>query len=542
MGSLPVSIFPSTVPAMKKLSEMYKLYREVPMFAALYSSLLELLKMDLLPEELVASIVHEYDQRVMYHVKASQDQYNLTGKLVMYRILQDHYWFVLSNVSIYQQLPPGSETNHNKRKKATKLGKRVGKFDKLKLWAHDPISDSTLTQVVKEDHSSPYVVEVEKVKKIKKVKIKLEKKKATPMGYNPLIHTSLLGKRSKDMQEEDFSRPMPYNEKLRRARNVPESVMAIANSQVGKVDVLKGKFRKKVTEYPYRCVESEERKVVDMRVVSGRNIVRRDYIVLMRSQDKFLSEMTMGAGGTLALMAHNIHVAEEVMEGEERVVVRDSYGTRRKNKIEHATFDTVKNYAVVREEPKKRVDTDSDSSEDTTSDEEFSTAQFPERKPVGRPSNDPERRCRPKSRQANIDSREHLLLRVEDRNVEVEIDMGTNKFSEDKVINELKITNEVDDDFGFLDDLVREKGGEELVNEQLAIDKMLDLALLDGNNNLDDEMAVDQLGIDENILRQEALLNQNEDGLQGGVLDMFNENIFSSTLLTELNQTLDTDM
>ena len=260
-------------------------------------------------------------------------------------------------------------------------------------------------------------------------------------------------------------------------------------------------------------------------------------MVLMRSQDKFLSEMTFGAGGTLALMAHNVHVAEEVMVGEERVVVRESYGTRRKNKIEHATFDTVRDYAVVREELKKRVDTDSDSSEDTTSNEEFSVALFPVKKTVGRPRNDSERRCRPKSRQANLDSSEHLLLRVEDKNVEVQNDNGINEFSKDIVGNELKSTNEVEDDLGFLDDLVREK---ELVDEQLAIDKMLDLALLDGNNNLDEEMAVDQLGIDENVLREEALLNQN--GLQGGVLDMFNENMFSSTLFSELNQTPDTDL
>ena len=77
----------------------------------------------------------------------------------------------------------------------------------------------------------------------KKKKLKLTKKKAVPVGYNPLIHTSLLGKRDKDMQRQDYSRPMPYNEKLRRARGSLEDAMAIADSQVGKVDVLKGRFR-----------------------------------------------------------------------------------------------------------------------------------------------------------------------------------------------------------------------------------------------------------------------------------------------------------
>ena len=38
---------------------------------------------------------------------------------------------------------------------------------------------------------------------------------------------------------------------------------------------------------------------------------------------------------------------------EGRELVRESYGTRRKSKIEPATFDTVNNYAVVKEEAKK---------------------------------------------------------------------------------------------------------------------------------------------------------------------------------------------
>ena len=31
----------------------------------------------------------------------------------------------------------------------------------------------------------------------------------------------------------------------------------------------------------------------------------------MKSQDKFIAEMTVDAGGSLALMGHNIHVAED---------------------------------------------------------------------------------------------------------------------------------------------------------------------------------------------------------------------------------------
>eukprot|EP00091_Calanus_sinicus_P006812 TRINITY_DN17576_c0_g1_i1.p1 TRINITY_DN17576_c0_g1~~TRINITY_DN17576_c0_g1_i1.p1 ORF type:complete len:124 (-),score=50.09 TRINITY_DN17576_c0_g1_i1:67-438(-) len=105
------------------------------------------------------------------------------------------------------------------------------------------------------------------------------------------------------------------------------------------------------------------------------------------------------------------------------------------------------------------------------------------------------------------------------------------------VINEVKVTQEVDE-YGFLDDLVKDKlerNPEQ--DEQLAINKMLDLALLDGNNNNRDieEMTVDQFGFDDNVL--------NEDFSQGGFLDFFNthQDIFPTTSLSELNQTLDTD-
>lgn len=48
--------------------------------------MLELGQQGLLPVELMTRIVHMYDKKVTANVrKASQDQYNLTGKLVMYR-------------------------------------------------------------------------------------------------------------------------------------------------------------------------------------------------------------------------------------------------------------------------------------------------------------------------------------------------------------------------------------------------------------------------------------------------------------------------
>ena len=39
VGSLPFSVFPGTVPSMKKQSAMFKLYRELPIYEDLYSSM-----------------------------------------------------------------------------------------------------------------------------------------------------------------------------------------------------------------------------------------------------------------------------------------------------------------------------------------------------------------------------------------------------------------------------------------------------------------------------------------------------------------------
>jgi len=316
------------------------------------------------------------------------------------------------------------------------MGRRVGKFDKIKIWALDPIPDSSFTEIRTEGVPNPYIIELEKVQKVKVKKPKPEKKKATPEGYNPLIYTSLLGKKDEDLQNQEYLRPMPYNEKLRRARNNPDEVMLIAKSQVGTVDLLKGKFRKKMREYPYRCVEPASRRVVDRRVVSGRSIVKRQYMVQMRSQDRFLSEMTVSAGGSLALVAHNIHVADGVALGDDMDVVRESYGTRRKNKIEHSTFDTLKNYKVVEEPLKKKIETESDSSEEETSDEEDMIPQLPVRNMLVRP----ESRCRPKSRQTHENNEREVFDTNQGRSSE-----------EEKIADVNESVKDVDE---FLDGLV----------------------------------------------------------------------------------------
>ena len=126
---------------------------------------------------------------------------------------------------------------------------------------------------------------------------------------------------------------------------------------------------------------------------------------------------------------------------------------------------------------------------------------------------------------------------VDDTSVQLGPDVRDDDVKKE-VSNEVKVTQVVEDEFGFLDDLGEDKlKGDPEQDEQVAIDKMLDLALLDDNNNIDiEDMAVDQFGFDENVLREGCL--------QGAVLDLFNtqHDLFPTTSFSEMNQTLDTDI
>lgn len=91
-------------------------------------------------------------------------------------------------------------------------------------------------------------------------------------------------------------------------------------------------------------------------------MAERTYKTVMRNQDRFLAEMAANAGGCLALVAHNIHVVEPEA-GRQTILQRDNYSTRRKNRIEHASFNVRKDFKVVKK-PKKKFNSIS-SEEDT---------------------------------------------------------------------------------------------------------------------------------------------------------------------------------
>ena len=72
---------------MKRLSEAYKLYREVTLFKALYDSLEVLCESEEVPLHLMPLIVQKYDEVVFQIIKQSKEQVSFTGDLELYRYL-----------------------------------------------------------------------------------------------------------------------------------------------------------------------------------------------------------------------------------------------------------------------------------------------------------------------------------------------------------------------------------------------------------------------------------------------------------------------
>ena len=121
---------------------------------------------------------------------------------------------------------------------------------KLKVLCHKPVLGANL---VVTNSDNPYVIEVEQVDQKKKTKLKLktikelerEKEKKKIGVFDPKAHiTGVLGDKSSQRSSKDkaFLRPMPYNEKLRLGGK--ENSLAIAETQVSTLEVLRGRYRK----------------------------------------------------------------------------------------------------------------------------------------------------------------------------------------------------------------------------------------------------------------------------------------------------------
>merc|ERR1719209_1437646 len=285
-------------------------------------------------------VVHTFDRVMMERFQSSSTEFSFKGKLQTYKILQEHSWFVLSNAVI-------TRGTCQKFRKSNE----VARCKKLLVRCYNPFAEAAY-EPSEVRTNCPYTLEVvEKEKKRKKKAApstgagrgRPKKKQAKREGeFDPTMFATVIVNKDKVVKEDlkaDWRRPLPYNEKLRRAKTEEER-QALAVAQVGVKEALKGRFRKNVVEYPHRCVEAPRpRPIIDLASVQGGALIseERNYAVVMGSLEQSLATWASSAGGTLALAPHNIHVAQG---GKEEG--RDSYTTRRKDNIGHLTINMTK--------------------------------------------------------------------------------------------------------------------------------------------------------------------------------------------------------
>ena len=293
----------------------------------------------------------------------------------------------LKNVEVFKSSKKRS-TSKKKKQKKPHFVERICKVEFLKLWCNDPVDDETCVMV--EDSVSPYCIELEKKAKVKKPRVKhhVDKKRSSSDSsshkgstFDPLLHVKQLssGKTSSDSVKRgtlpSFMKPMPYNEKLRRGG--AENSLLIAESQLARLEIIKGKYRKAATEYPALVIEDTIRRNIDLRIVDGQKIDERRYWVVARSQDKHLGDLASRAGGTLSLTGHNITVIPSIScgkVGKDGNVIRESYSTRRKKKIELTSFDSSLSFSTITKQAKPIVVETSSSSEQEEEEEEDAAA------------------------------------------------------------------------------------------------------------------------------------------------------------------------
>jgi len=373
---------------MKILSEAYKVYREHPVFKALYGSLLEMNQSGEIPFNLVAAAIHKYDEVVVTSIEATSNFYAITAKnkkhhgngLAVYRGLDNHWWLALRNVTVYSIPYP---TYNISVKRKVKQHKIVANCAKVKIWAYSALGEKSPYEMVNipGPMSNPYTIDVDVKRKTKKPKFVEAPKEVC--GYNPLMNVMALGKGEGVKKEgedtiKDFTQPMPYNEKLKLAKS-DEHFHTIAMAQEGIMDVLKGRYRKHPKPWPLikvkRCgplskpvdfepllrVESR-RERREREVKKARRWVGREYICKMDRQGNRLADLADKAGGTLHLPGHNVEVEADKEMGEAL------YETRRKEKLGGLVVMVRQKRSKWQVHPVHNTSSSSDSSESSDED------------------------------------------------------------------------------------------------------------------------------------------------------------------------------
>jgi len=350
-------------------TKTFKVYRELSLFQSLLDSMEELGCEGLLPLELIARVVEVFDETVARVVSQSTDQYSISGHGKAYRIRGDLHWILLENVIIKVQKPKSSGKKETSLESLVKKEKFTGiKFRRvrsLKLLCHKEVIGNN---VIVKRMDNPYVVEVEKIVKKKKEKPKMKSLKESLKKdidvFDPRAHSAVLS--SAESSNKDFLRPMPYNEKLRRGGR--ENSLAIAESQLSVLEVVKGRYRRCAREYPHRCVQSDSTKTgrirrKDTSSVPGWRLAQRHYRVMLSGEDRLLAQMAERVGRPqydrcLHLTGHNIHVVANSEEGGHGR--REQYSTRRKHMIEDVSYDVSNGFIKLKMPKREYIELSSD--------------------------------------------------------------------------------------------------------------------------------------------------------------------------------------
>ena len=133
------------------VNESYKLYRELNVFKALKSALIEMCKKGEITSEFAVQVVQRYDKIIMNEVSKSDEILTFKGHLPLFRVVLNHSYFALTNVTF-------------KDAKGKKLNNKP--IDLLKMWAYRPTAD----KMEEVEDLSPYVVKICKMKKKEKKK------------------------------------------------------------------------------------------------------------------------------------------------------------------------------------------------------------------------------------------------------------------------------------------------------------------------------------------------------------------------------------
>ena len=289
----------------------------------------------------------------------------------MFRVVKDIYWIDMTKVIIQRERKKKSRSKDTSKKFT---GITFCRVNRMKILCLKQVNGNRF-KVKETDNPSPYVIEVEEIVRKKKEKPKLkslkeEKKKDL---YDPRAHISGVAVRSSECPQ-DFLRPAPYNEKLRRGGR--ENSLAVAESQLSAMEVLKGRYRRAAKEWPHRCVDlpgPQPRR--DAQYVPGWRLVNRSYSVCLTGLDRSLADLAEAAGRPdfdrcLNLTGHNVTVMADSWQGEGPDIKREQYGTRRKHKIEGVSYDVTNHYSKVKRPVKKETRSSSSSDSSDSSGEE----------------------------------------------------------------------------------------------------------------------------------------------------------------------------